>query len=259
MMKKLLYLIPCLILTMTMASCDWFVLDNMDDYDATIKGAFIDSATGDPVPTAVHSTVRGGQFSAFELGWDVEAAQTWYYKNDGTYVNNLVFAGEYRFEALEANFFPFKSDTVTINKGANEQNFTVTPYARVLDPVVTVADSTITATFAVQAGVSGSASATSFTGRLCCYTDRFVCDGFNNVKTDAGAYKASVAADGSTITLTINMRAVANKAVQFKYQRTHYVRIAVKGSGPGINANGRFNYSPVFAISGTTVTEVTDW
>ena len=51
-MKKILYFIPVLLMAV---SCDWFEFDNMDGYDATITGTFVDSQTNEPVLFGVGS------------------------------------------------------------------------------------------------------------------------------------------------------------------------------------------------------------
>ena len=48
-MKKILVLLSLLILA---TSCDWFVFDNQESYNAQVEGRFIDSATGDLVQFA---------------------------------------------------------------------------------------------------------------------------------------------------------------------------------------------------------------
>ena len=86
-MKKLLYIIPCMVIMLT--SCDWFVLDNQSDYDASIYGSIFDSGTGALVPNELPTNYSS--ITVYELGWDAEVAQSWNMKPNGTYRNNLIF------------------------------------------------------------------------------------------------------------------------------------------------------------------------
>ena len=175
-----------------MTSCDWFELDNMDGHNAQVEGKFIDSKTGDVVYAGMAAQVvsnwwgsstnpTGGIFQIYEKGWDAETAQTWYCKNNGTYKNTLVWAGDYYMKTTDANFLPVEIP-FTLKEGKNVVDFTVTPYARVIgEPTFTVTADAITAKVKVEAG---DASVTNLNIELECFTDRFVCSSFNNVKND---------------------------------------------------------------------------
>ncbi len=265
-MKKLLYILPLVMFAMT--SCDWFELDNMDGHDAQVEGRFIDSKTGENVPNGMSAqltaswngftaTPVAGIFQVFEQGWDGEASQTWYYKNDGTYVNNLVWAGEYIMRTNDANFFPMEQ-AFTLKKGKNVVDFTVTPYARVVgEPTITYdkAGGKIKASVKVESG--DLTKITDLTVQLQCFTDRFVCSAFNNVKNDPGT--TTTVASGETAEVEIDMNLEAN-LTQFQYERTHYVRIGVLGKAAGVNNNSRYNYSATYALSTDgKVTKITEW
>lgn len=258
-MKKLLYIIPCLMLMMT--SCELFELDNLDGPDATVAGKFIDSATGENVQ--MEYTSAAGQINVTELGWDFEAVQYWLCKFDGTYRNDRIFAGDYRIQSTRLNVFPF-ADTVSLSKGDNpDLDFDVTPYCRIVDPVITydAVANKIVATFSVQMGDPTKLNTISQV-KLCANTDKFVGNYFNLVPNDAGAKKSSTTLNpitpGATITLMINPALAANSA-QFTYTRNHYVRIAALAQGAGYNGTSLWNFSPVFKISSdfSTITEVT--
>ncbi len=271
-MKKLLYIIPLVMFAMT--SCDWFELDNMDGHNAQVEGKFIDSKTGEPVYAGMAAQVvsnwwgstnnpTGGIFQIYEKGWDAEVAQTWYCKNDGTYRNDLVWAGSYYMKTTDSNFLPTEQE-FTLKEGKNTVDFTVTPYARVIgEPTFTYdsANKQIKASVKVEAG---DASVTNLTVELQCFTDRFVCSSFNNVKNDPGT-KVADAAQNETIELVIDMTNEAN-VTQFQYERTHYLRIGVLGQGGftgwswAVNPNARYNYSATYALSTDgTITKVTEW
>lgn len=239
------------------ASCDWFVFDNQEGYDATIEGQILDSKTGQPIQSR-----HGNTFSIIEEGWTGESSQSWRIKSDGTYVNKLVFAGQYRMNTMNANFYPHEEQFV-IKKGANTQNFTVTPYARIIDPKISYDESKqqLKASFKVEKG-DPSENITTMVVRFFGYTDRFVCDGLNNFTSPSTQMSSGVTADGSTeITLYVDVTNQTANNAQFKYKRTHYLRIGVLAQGPGINTSNRYNFSPVFSVSEDfrTIQEITDW
>lgn len=258
-MKKVLYLISMMLLV---ASCSLFEFDNREEPTDSISGVFKDAVTGENVQQECLYIVRfggmissytTGYFSAFELGYDYEAAQNWLIKYDGSYNNSAIFAGTYRLEAKENNFYPVIKDNVILKKGSNVIDWEVTPYVRIIDPVI-VYDQTVNkfkATFKCQYGDATKAN-TIFKAVFCCYTDIYVGMGLNNVSADPEASKtgADIVADGTTInTLYINPAYVSNgHAAQFKYARNHFLRIAVCATGPGYNTSFRYNFSPTVSI-----------
>lgn len=256
-MKKLLYIIPCLMLMMT--SCELFELDNLDGPNAQISGKFIDSGTGETVQMEHYTGNVTGILEVVELGWDFEEIQNWLVKYDGSYRNDRVFAGDYRIQSPKLNCYPF-SDTITISEGNNVQDFEVTPFCRIVDPVITYNSTTqmIEATFQVSMGDAtkiGSVSQLKFVAS----TDMFVGNYFNLIaSSDAGARKTTPTLPGVPVTLRINTALPANSN-QFMYVRDHYVRIAALAQGGGNNTKGFFNFSPVFKISSdfSTITQVT--
>ena len=236
-MKNLTYLIFCMVFFMT--SCSLFELDNYDTFDASISGVFKDAATGSNVEQECHyvniyggniGTPTTGYISAYELGWDYEAALIWLVKYDGSYNNDCVFSGNYRLEAKENNFYPVILDDVTLKKGTNPIDWTVTPYVRIIDPSI-VFDATagkFKATFKLQYGDPTRAN-TIYRAMLCCYPDKFVGVHLNYCSGDPEASKTTeVVADGTTVnTLYIDPQFAGNES-EFKYsERTHYLRIAV--------------------------------
>ena len=262
-MKKILMILSALVLV---SACDWFVFDNEEGYDATITGRFIDSQTGENVLFA-HPNANTFQVIELESAdgrkWDAEKAQNWYVKPNGTYTNNLVFAGKYKMTTLGQNFYPVEDVAFEIKKGANTVDFTVTPYARVSDVQFSYEGTSIVARFKVKA--SDPAKTTNVDAFLFGFTDRFVSDGFNNFSKFTTAKKTKVAADGSTvIELSVDTAADPKKidsGTQFTYKRDHFLRIGVQATGKGVNAAKKYNYSKVYKMSSDfkTVEEITNW
>lgn len=251
-MKKIFLILSALVLV---TACDWFVFDNEDSYDATISGRFIDSQTGQLVQFA-HPNAN--KFQVIELEWDKEASQDWYVKPNGTYVNKLVFAGKYKMHTLAQNFYPVENLPFEIKKGDNVVDFTVTPFARILDPKITYEGGKIVARFKVQC--SDPSKTNKVDVNLFCYTDRYVSDGYNNVSKQSSSKKSTVQADGSTV-IELSIDPTVASGVQFTYKRDHYLRIGAVATGSGVNTAKVYNYSSVYKMDQDfqNITEITNW
>ena len=252
-MKKLLILLSVLVMA---SSCTWFAFDNEDGYDATISGTFVDSKTGEPVQFA-HPNAN--TFQVIELGWSDKASQNWYIKPNGTYVNKMVFSGSYLMHTLKQNFYPVEEKPFDIKKGENKVDFTVTPYARILDPQISFENGFIVARFKVEC--SDPSKTTKVDAAFFGFTDRFVSEGYNNFDAQkATSQKSHITADGTTV---IELKVDTSKAAktQFTYKRNHFLRIGVVATGTGVNTAMMYNYSPVYLMPQdfSTATEITDW
>lgn len=253
MKKAILFISAVLALT----SCDWFLLDNYEQPNAQVSGAFIDTKTGESVQQECHfttgfgsrvSTITDGYMAVTCLGWDYEKAENWLIKYDGTYNQTKTFDGQYRFDAKEDNFYPVTKDNVTIKKGANVLDFDVTPYCRIINPTFAIEGNFIVAKFAVELG-DASKDAVVTNAQLCCYPDRYVGIYLNNCGSDPLSKTTEVVADGKTInTLKIDMTNDLNYA-QFKYtNRTHYCRLAVLAKSKTVNPSNHYNYSETVSL-----------
>ncbi len=252
-MKKIFLILSSLVLV---TACDWFVFDNQEGYDATITGRFLDNQTGELIQFAHPNTDK---IQVIEKGWDTEKSQDWYVKPNGTFTNKLVFAGSYVLHTLGQNFYPVENIPFEIKKGDNTVDFTVTPYARVIDPKITYEGTKIVARFKVQC--SDPTKTPKVDAAFFGYTDRYVSDGYNNFDAQkATSQKSSVAADGTTV---IELSVDTGKAAktQFTYKRDHYLRIGVVATGSGVNTSKCYNYSPVYKMDQnfSNITEITNW
>lgn len=230
-MKRIISIISCALLLSTAVSCDWFALDNQEGWNAKVQGKIIDSVTGQPVQSE-----QGNYIIVVEKGWDTEANQGWRIKNDGTYRNDLVFAGEYVMNTVSNVNFVADPQPFTLNKGDNTVDFKVTPFVTISDPVITVEGGKIKATCKVKANFP--ADKVNNIGRviLCANPDRFVKVGANLCERDEGSYVENL--DPTTeqsVTVYIDPEAVNKDGVkvnaqEFQYDRPHYVRIAAIGA-----------------------------
>ena len=259
-MKKIFVLLSLIVLA---TSCDWFVFDNQEYYNAQVEGKILDSKTGQLMQFAFPKTAT---ISIIEEGWkdlsgaEAEEAQTWYVKCNGTYRNKLVWAAKYRMETKDQNFYPTKIP-FELKKGANTVDFEVTPYCRILDPAITYEDGMIVARFKVE--VEDPEQTPEVTVALFGFTDRWVSDGNNNFDFDKqkdGRQKKIKTADGQTV-IELKIDPTIESGMQFVYERTHFLRIGALANGNDANANKRYNFSPVYRMSKDfqKVEEVTNW
>lgn len=256
-MKRILTL-AAVSLLLSMTSCELLKFDNYEEPDARVYGRLIDAGTGENVGVECFSRASGSYWTGYtytyfgvltvvEQDWDAQADQTWNVMFNGTYTNNRVFAGKYVMSTKNLPCY-LQEETFTLKKGDNEQNFTVTPFARVVNPQFSYDSSTkkIKATFKVELGDATKAN-TIASVIFCAYTDCHVCRNFNLCANDPGASAANVK-DGDTITLEIDTTLAANNE-EFKYSRDHYLRIAVLANGNNYNGSANYNFSETYVMS----------
>ena len=257
-MKKILNIFAVLSL-LTATSCELFVLDNYDEPNAEVTGRLIDSKTGENVGVECFFNQSGSFWTGYvynyagtmvvvEQDWEAVQDQRWNVKFNGEYTNKRVFAGKYVMSTKELPCY-LEEIPFTLKPGMNDNvNFTVTPFARVVDPQFSydAASKKIRATFKVELGDASKAN-TIAAVRLCAYTDCHVCRNFNLCANDPGASAFNVA-EGDTITLEIDTTLAANDE-EFKYTREHFLRIAVLANGNDYNSSGIYNFSETYMMS----------
>ena len=230
-MKKIISIFSCALLLSTAVSCDWFQLDNQEGWNAKVQGKIIDTVTGQPVQSE-----QGRTISVVEKGWDTEANQSWRIKNDGTYRNDLVFAGEYVMNTMSGANFVADPQPFTLNKGENTVDFKVTPFVTISNATITVEGGKIKATCKVKANFPADKINNIGRVMLCAYPDRFVKVSANLCDKDPGAVAKDVSpATEQTVTLVIDpqIKDADGKLInaqEFQYDRPHYVRIAAIGA-----------------------------
>lgn len=251
-MKKIFVLLSLLVLA---TSCDWFEFDNQEGWNAQVEGKFLDSKTGELMQFAFPNSSK---ISIYEEGWDAEKAQTWYVKCNGTYRNNLVWAGQYRLQTVDQNFYP-TTQNFTLEQGANTVDFNVIPYCRIIDPVITYEGTKIVARFKVE--VEDPSKTPDVTVSFFGFTDRWVSDGNNNFSGQSTSTQKNITtADGQTV-IELSVDTEVASGMQFAYKREHFLRIGAVATGKSDNTSKRYNFSPVFKMSSdfSKVEEVTNW
>lgn len=141
-MKKILFIIVVLVASLT--SCE---LDNYDAPNAKIYGKIIDSATGEPIQQEL---LEGSRIDYIELGdFANPPTQQMRFKTDGSYRNDLMFAGRYHIQARRGNFFILPADTINV-KGETEYNFVTEPYIRIKNVSYAIEGRDVVASFQLE-------------------------------------------------------------------------------------------------------------
>jgi len=239
-----IYKIFCIIASLIIiAGCDMFKIDNYEQPNASLQGGIKDAVTGALVGTDIQN---GSQIRAQELGYP-DGALTWRVKQTGEYQNDMVFAGSYKLEFLDCNFFPFTVDEFVIKKGKNTQDFQVTPYIRIRDESITRQGNQIVATFKLQAGNPAEVRLSAV--RLFAFSDMYVGE-MVKYSITGPAYQtfspAIIIDETTTYTLTIDIPSNTNEF--FKYtNKNYYFRIGALAVVSDVGTV-RHNYSPLVVI-----------
>mgnify|MGYP003199778560 CR=1 FL=1 len=132
-MKATFYLLTIIFFSICFVACE---KDNLDIApNATFGGEIRDMETGELVEQEI---IRGSQIYFIELGWDNPPVQAMAVKNDGTFQNNLMFAGDYKIILNKGNYIPQDTIDFRINKGNKVvAKFSLQQYT--VDPVKTIA------------------------------------------------------------------------------------------------------------------------
>lgn len=141
-MKKYLSIITLFVLFFT--ACE---LDNYDAPNAKIYGKIIDSETGE---TIQQELIEGARIDYVELGdFENPPTQQMRFKTDGTFRNDLMFAGTYEIQARRGNFFIIPPDTIEV-KGETEYNITTEPFIRIKNVEYSIIERDVVATFQLE-------------------------------------------------------------------------------------------------------------
>ncbi len=229
-MKRMRYL--GLLSIVLLQACE---LDNFDGPNATFTGSILDKDTKELVEQDI---VEGTKIYYHELGWTNPEQQQMVIKTDGTFMNKLMFAGEYDFYFNERNFV--KPDTLRgfqIARGTNVLNLEVQPYIRVAEAAIVKADNKIVATFTVKPTVDNKVK----TIGLFAHIDNVVGDRFKLVETKEDIDR-NVDAGGETFTLEIDLSSTNGQ--RLKEGQVYFFRVGAVIDG----AATRYNYAPAVQI-----------
>ena len=230
-MKTFLYilLIPALL-----CACR---IDNVDAPDSTFEGRLVE-ATGAGIQ--LEQGASSARLKLEELSWSNTPLPMYLnLKQDGSFINNKLFPGNYKVTPVEGPFYPVAEKVVDI-KGAVSQDFTVIPYLNVdwvAEPVVN-ADKKVSVTFRFTGNPApeGLIKPNPLDYQLFISTNQYV--GNNNWDNTAVGAVVPVTVDkeGKDITIT--------SSVPMKYSTTYYVRIGVRVN----DTYKKYNYTTIKTI-----------
>jgi hypothetical protein len=144
-MKKIISKILAGVVIMAAAACT--KIDNYDGPNASLQGNLLSSEGGN-LQTSGGST----QIWMQQVGWT--SPQTIPSKFDGTYQDSKLFKGSYRIVPSGGAFWPL-TDTATVNiSQGTKHDFTVTPYIVIKNFHSTLAGTTLTLTFDIDAPIA---------------------------------------------------------------------------------------------------------
>lgn len=214
-----------------LSSCELSEIDNYDGPNATINGGIYDYETGELVQQDI---INGMQLEYTEHGFDNPQIQYMVVKNDGTYRNNLMFAGEYTIRPVRGNFVPMESEEITV-MGNTVKNFSVQPYIRIHDASIEKEGNKIIARFRLEQTVSNDVSRIA----LFAHAEPNVGSTLNTVS--AGININGVTNDVQEYSLEINLEGNAALVAGGQY----YFRIGALINAP----EARYNYAPAVRIT----------
>ncbi len=244
-MKKIVHIVAGMLCLAALSSCDGiFKLDNLDGPNAMVSGKIIDAQTQEPIPVDVSNSLI-----VIEKNWDAEADQTWRVRYDGTFTNNLVFAGEYKVAMRNLPCFDPTNIDFTLKEGDNRVTFEVEPFARFKDVSVKY-DATakkFAATFKVELSERAEAEG-GYIQKVVfgANTQKFInASTFNLAKDDKAASLSGVIIPDQEYTVYIDTQDSKN-AQLFKYKRPLYFRLGAVVAG-SFNSKNYYNYSQTYA------------
>lgn len=275
-MKRIINAILALSLVASLTvSCDLFKLDNQEGPDAQLVGKLIDPA-GEQIQVEaclVDSRIifwgivwggsidyKGGVLTVIEDvsdRWeDSFEKQYWFVRFDGSYTNNMVFAGKYQVNFEKIPVFQDNATTnIELKKGENKIDFTLKPYSYIYDENISYNDGVITAKFKIK---SGDPSKADFIRKVALFssTSNFVGSFTNVTKVEMEPKKGGnwwaptyepLPLD-TELTLTIDTK--NDTTGEFKYDRDHYLRIGVVfgDQAKTINPEDIYNFSPIYKM-----------
>lgn len=192
-MKKIINNMILLLMTICLFSCE---KDNYDAPDCTIQGRILDH-NGNQLQTEQGS--GNMRIKMEELSWadgndEVSVIPSYLnVKQEGSYVNNKWFAGQYRMTPIEGAFYPYPEEGELVQiKGTVTKDFTVTPYLDiewVKEPTLTT-DNYIEASVRFRRNAKSGATMPDLNNGILCVSTNQYCgnnnkDGqlFNGTKT----------------------------------------------------------------------------
>lgn len=234
-MKHLFYSIAIILF---LASCE---KDNYETPAAAIQGQILDE---DGNPMQLEQGSSSMRIRMHELSWSDNPVPLYLnVKQDGSYINNKIFAGNYRMQPVDGPFYPLADDAAKVVDvaGVTDVDFTVVPYLNVewVTPPTVTADKKVTATFRFtrNAAPAGLTQPNLLDYQLFISTTQYV--GNNNWDATVVSAAVAVANDKESTDLTVTSTAA------MKYSTTFYVRVGVRVN----DSFKKYNYTDVKTVA----------
>ncbi len=210
-------------------SCDLLEIDNYDGPNATIEGKILDIETGELVEQDI---IDGAQIEFIEHGFENPETQYMVIKNNGTYRNNVMFAGSYTMSLMRGNFVSVKDQEVVV-KGNTVYDFRVQPYIRIKNASIQKNGSKVVAKFRLEKTVDQEVAEVALYG----HRDPNVGEPLKEFVVKQGVDNSYL---GNEFTLELDL-----KHENIKSGTQYYFRI-----GARINIGGaKFNYVPAVRLA----------
>lgn len=225
-MKKIVLLAALLCGIWGFQSCS---LDNFDEPNASLSGALVDSETGETVQTQYKNGAKVRLYEYYNNEWTTQPVD-FYAKQDGTFTNNIVFAGKYKV-VTEG---PFETpDEIEMDiTGHKDLQIKVVPFLRV--------ESTASAS-GTSVNFTAKIARTSSTRKI--KTLEFYCASTPYV--DKSTFVSKKTIDLSAMTDSEILSKTFTQTIDgLKSGKTYYARVGTLTE----NAANQYNYGTIFEI-----------
>lgn len=233
-MKRIIYNLLLFLGMFLIHSCE---KDNYEGPDATLQGNIVD-ASGTPLQ--LEQGQGTGRIRMDDKSWSDNPIPFYLnFKQDGSYVNNKLFAGTYLATPVEGAFYPVAEAKVEV-KGNTNYDFHVIPYLNVewvKEPEV-LPDGKVTATFKFtrNAGPAGEDMPNLLDYQLFISTTQYVGNNNFDGTVVAGVVNTNNEMEHADITIT--------STVPMKYSTTYWVRVGVRVN----DSYKKYNYTTIKTI-----------
>ena len=254
-MKRIKIYIAAVLGICVATSCEMNKLDNYAAPDAQVYGGIYDVDNQDVL---IQQDLVSGGYVEYVENYNPNDAnppkQSVNFKQDGTYRNNLMFSGSYKyFLPLKGNFVtPDTTKDVIIHEGGNEINFIAKPYCRVSDVSISQQGDKIVATCKVDNLMWNAANPGSYrTTTIGLYghmTKLVVGQPAYLVKAEISNPDDATIADKNHV-YTIEMPLTGDTKNRLKTGQTYYFRVGARVEA----AESKYNYGG--EVVGITITE----
>lgn len=227
-MKTVFYFLTMMFFSICFIACE---KDNLEDIapNASFEGEFRDAETGELVGQEIRN---GSRVYFIELGWPNPPVQSLPVKSDGTFMNKFMFAGDYKIILDKGNYVPLDTINYKMSKGKNREVFKVTPYIRVIDPVIELVGNEVVAKFKLKQNTSDDVGAVYFLMHTDAQVSYYINSGWNRIIFD----RTVSPSEEHEIRLDVS---------KYKKGQNYFFRL-----GAGSKASeARYNYGPIVKIA----------